>query len=260
MKQAGYDGVEMNIPADPGFGARLRELLEQNGLLLIAQQYLPPAVESPEVYTRKMEAYLERLATFRPLFINSHTGKDYYGFDTNCRIIERAEEIGARAGIPVLHEIHRGRFSFSTFSIRPFFEKFPDMHIIADFSHWCCVSETYLDDQPEIMEEAIRRSSHIHARVGHTEGPQVPHPEAPEWREALDKHLAWWDAIIEYQKGLGREQFTISPEFGAIPYLPTLPFTNQPVAAQWDLNTGMMELLRRRFQPGEEATETEPNK
>lgn len=247
VKEAGYDGVEMNIPNDPKFSTQLRALLEQHELLLIAQQYLPPATESPEAYTRKMERYLEHLATFRPLFINAHTGKDYYDFDTNCRIIERAEQISTKAAVPLLHETHRGRFSFSTFSIKPFFEKFPDLRLTADFSHWCCVSETYLEDQSEIMQEAIRRSEHIHARVGHTEGPQVPHPEAPEWKEALDHHLCWWDSIIRHQKSLHKERFTITPEFGAIPYLPTLPFTNQPVASQWDINVSMMELLKKRY-------------
>jgi hypothetical protein len=121
------------------------------------------------------------------------------------------------------------------------------MKITADFSHWVCVSETYLDDQPEILSEAINRTEHIHARVGYPEGPQVTHPGAPEWSEALSKHVTWWDAIISNLRNQKREFATITTEFGAIPYLPTLPFTNQPIVSQWEINLWMKEYLHKRY-------------
>jgi len=247
IKAAGYDGVEMNIPFDAAFGNELREGLARFGLKLIAQQHLPPMAETPESFRQRMVEYLRHLASFAPLFIDSHTGRDFYDFETNCRMIEAAEQVAQETGVPVLHETHRARFNFSTFSTKPFFEHYPDLQITADFSHWVCVSETYLDDQPEIMAEAVKRAGHIHARVGHTEGPQVTHPAAPEWQQALQKHTAWWDAIVERNAKLGKDFFTITPEFGAIPYLPTLPFTNQQVASQWDVNLWMKDFLDRRY-------------
>lgn len=247
VKEAGYDGVEMNIPNQERFDKQLPSLLKEYNLMLIAQQYLPPAIETEEAYKKRMEQYLRRLASFSPLFINSHTGKDFFDFNTNCRMIETAEAISMETSIPIVHETHRGRFSYSSFAMRPYFEKYPNLKITADFSHWCCVSESYLDDQKKALQEAIVRSEHIHARVGHTEGPQVTHPGATEWAEALNHHLKWWDAIIDFNRKKGKKRLTITPEFGAIPYLPTLPFTNQPIASQWEINIYMKDLLKNRY-------------
>jgi hypothetical protein len=75
----------------------------------------------------------------------------------------------------------------------------------------------------------------------------VSDPRAPEWANALNAHLKWWDKIIAARRAEGLSQFTITPEFGPPPYLPTLPYTCQPVASQWDINVHMMNLLRARY-------------
>jgi sugar phosphate isomerase/epimerase len=247
VKDSGYDGVEMNIPDDEGFCNQLKRLLQEYSLQLIAQQYLPPTKEPFSAYELKMTGYLYHLASFNPLFINSHTGKDYYDFETNCRIIERANEISRETGVKIIHETHRGRFAFSAVHCKPYFDRYPDLRITADFSHWCCVSESYLDDQEPAMNEAIARAEHIHARIGYPQGPQVSDPAAPEWSEALDHHLKWWDRIISLNKEKGTEWFPLAPEFGPAPYMHTLPFTNQPVSSQWQNNLFMKELLNKRY-------------
>jgi hypothetical protein len=43
---------------------------------------------------------------------------------------------------------------------------------------------------------------------------------------------------------------TVTPEFGPPPYLPVLPWTQMPVASQWDINVHMMHLLRDRLGAG----------
>jgi hypothetical protein len=87
---------------------------------------------------------------------------------------------------------------------------------------------------------------HIHARIGHPEGPQVNDPRAPEWDEAMKAHIAWWDKVIARKKKNG-ERMTILTEFGPPTYMPTLPYTQQPLANQWDINVHMMKLLRKRY-------------
>ena len=88
---------------------------------------------------------------------------------------------------------------------------------------------------------------HIHARVGWAQGPQVSDPRAPEWKAALEAHLRWWDQVVDQKRKAGAERFTIAPEFGPPPYLPLAPFTQKPLADQWDINVYMMELLRKRY-------------
>ena len=97
------------------------------------------------------------------------------------------------------------------------------------------------------MSLAIGRTDHFHARVGHSQGPQVSDPRAPEWQEALECHLKWWDEIIAQHKQKGTAVFTITPEFGPMPYMPLLPYTMQPVSNQWEINNYMKDLLKSRY-------------
>jgi hypothetical protein len=60
-------------------------------------------------------------------------------------------------------------------------------------------------------------------------------------------HLAWWDRIVELKKKQG-DTLTILTEFGPPDYMPTLPYTRQPLADQWAVNVYMMQMLRNRYQ------------
>jgi hypothetical protein len=93
---------------------------------------------------------------------------------------------------------------------------------------------------------ALGRTSHIHARVGHPEGPQVSDPRAPEWADALHAHVAWWDKVMQQKKQLGGTM-TVLTEFGPPDYMWSLPYTRQPLSDQWAINVHMMELFRKRY-------------
>ena len=93
----------------------------------------------------------------------------------------------------------------------------------------------------------MSRTGHIHTRVGQPQAPQVNDPAAPEWKSTLDQHLAWWDQVVENHKKQGKTQLTMCMEFGPSGYLPTLPFTQQPVADQWRINKYMLDLLKNRY-------------
>jgi len=121
------------------------------------------------------------------------------------------------------------------------------LKITLDISHWVCVSESFLEDQSEAVNLAIERTEHLHARVGYTEGPQVPDPRVTAWQQALQAHLAWWDKIAERKKKNNNEILTISPEFGPFPYMVPLPQSGEPIANQWDINLYMMNLLRKKY-------------
>ncbi|MFM8320110.1 MAG: sugar phosphate isomerase/epimerase family protein [Chloroflexota bacterium] len=247
VRQAGYDGVEMSLPLDdPAQRARILQALEGQGLQLIAQHWEtvnPDPAAHLDEYCRR----LENLADARPLLINSQTGRDWFPYEHNRCMIDAAQEIAARRGVKILHETHRGKFSFCAASTVRFLEADPALRIAADFSHWCVVSESLLEDQQPALALAISRADHIHARVGHAEGPQTPDPRAPEWAAALAAHLDWWDRIIEQRRREGAARFTITTEFGPTPYLPALPYTRMPVADQWEINVHMLDLLHRRY-------------
>jgi len=148
----------------------------------------------------------------------------------------------------VHHETHRGKFSFAAHITKQYLQKIPDLQITLDASHWVCVAESFLKNQQEAMHLAIERTEHIHARVGYEEGPQVPDPRVPEWQYALDMHLNWWDKIAARKTNEGTDAvLTITPEFGPFPYMVSMPFTQQAITNQWEVNAYMMQLLRERY-------------
>ncbi len=245
IREGGFDGVEMGVPEDADERRELGTLLGRLGLQLIVQQWT--AGSSPQEHAWSFEQQYRRAAELRPPLVNSHTGKDYFSTAENLLVFSRARELEQELGIPVVHEVHRGRATFSTTSTAALLERMPDLKLAADFSHWCCVHESLLQDQGQLLERAIARSFHVHARVGHPEGPQVSDPRAPEWQAALEAHLGWWQRIVDRRRAEGAEQLTICPEFGPPDYMPTLPYTRQPVSDLWQINCHIRELLRKRL-------------
>jgi hypothetical protein len=179
--------------------------------------------------------------------INSHTGRDYFSFEENLQLIDIASEFSDKHNIKIAHETHRGRFAYSPPVTEKYFEARSNFSITADLSHWVCVTESFLENFSHIVTEAIDRTRHIHARIGYEEGPQVPDPRGLEWSGALARFLNWWDLIIENQKKQETPIFTITTEFGPPPYMPVLPFSNKPVADQFEINYYMKELLTNRY-------------
>ena len=245
--EAGYDGIEMNIPDDRDFMKSLEKGIEKYRPVLVAQQWLPPADESVDEYRKRMTGYLNRLASLKPLFINSHTGKDYFSFEENSSLIEDCRQITSESGTRIVHETHRGRFTHHAASLIPYLERFPDLELNADYSHFCTVSESLLGDQEPILARIMKASRYIHARVGYDQSPQVSHPFAPEWEAVLQRFLTWWQKILNLAVERGETTFQVCPEFGPAPYMPAVPFTRQPISDQWDINRQMMEFLRKNL-------------
>ncbi|OBV39824.1 sugar phosphate isomerase/epimerase family protein [Janthinobacterium psychrotolerans] len=244
---AGFDGIEMSLPLDAALREEWTGRIADAGLALIAAQWETVFHTDFAQHRAALAELLENACLARPLLVNTHTGKDYYSVAQNADLIALAMDISARHGVPIVHEIHRSRFSGHPMLLLPYLDRFPELALTADLSHWCCACESLLADQPVTLARTLPRVRHIHARVGHAQGPQVAHFRAPEAKEALDAHLAWWDTVVALRRAAGAELLTFTPEFGPAPYLQTLPWTQQPVADAWQQNVAMLNLLRQRY-------------
>lgn len=246
VKSAGYDGIERGLPADKAERDRVLKTMQDAGLPLIAQHW--ETLDSDfDTHKKKYEKRLYYLAETTPLFINSQTGKDYFPFEQNCKLIEIAQKVSSETGVKITHETHRGKFSFAAHILPRFLEYFDDLRLGLDISHWCCVAESLLEDQPEAVALAFSRTDHVHARVGFAEGPQIPDPRAERWADTVQRYLYWWDQLIDKARSEGRESFTITPEFGPFPYMQYHPETDTPLTDQWDVNAYMKDLLNKRY-------------
>lgn len=244
IKRDGYDGAEIWYPVDE---KQRKEFLEAVEKYKLKFAFLFGGSDSRyENNLKEFKTALEEAVKLKPLFINSHSGKDHFTFEQNSAFIEFTNSLSTNSGIPIYHETHRGRILYSAPVGRQFMEKHSSLRLTLDISHWCNVHESLLGDQSETIKLALSRTDHIHTRVGHAEGPQVNDPRAPEWKDAVNAHFSWWDEVVKRKRAEGK-RLTMLTEFGPVDYLPALPFTRQPVANQWEINKYMLDTLRSRY-------------
>lgn len=246
-KAEGYDGIEIWWPMEKGAQDNLFAALKKHDLLV---GFLTGSGENDfQKHLDSFKRMVDAAATNtlqKPLYINCHSGKDYFSYEENKSFIDHTTALAKQSGILICHETHRSRMLFAAPVAKHYLQQNPELKLTFDVSHWCNVSESLLQDQPETMALAIERAEHIHARIGHPQGPQVSDPRAPEWDAAVKAHLGWWDRIAARKKEKG-ERLTILTEFGPPDYMPTTPYKRQPLADQWGINVHMMQLLRKRY-------------
>jgi sugar phosphate isomerase/epimerase len=248
LKKAGYDGMEYWWPTNDKERGELFAALKKHNLEI--GFLCGGSSKNPTEHLADFKKNLIAAATNtiqKPLYINCHSGRDYFTYDQNKAFIDLTTETSQKTGVPIYHETHRSRMLYAAHITRNFIEQNPALKLTLDISHWCNVHESMLDDQPETIELALARTDHIHARIGHQEGPQVNDPRAPEWKSVFDTHLAWWDKVVERKAKEGKI-ITVLTEFGPPTYMPTLAYTLQPVANQWEINEFMLKFLRKRWE------------
>ena len=241
----GFNAVEIYLPARPESGREIGRLVNSYGVKLIAQ--LGTEGATPQAHIESLRAGYAKAVEAGAILANSHTARDIFSFEDNCRIFEIACNLSEQAGVPFVHETHRKRPLFSGPDTRRYLDAVPRLRLTADFSHWFCVHESDLSDQPENVAAAIARTDHIHARVGFEEGPQIPDPSAPEWQETVAKFMGFWQRIITARKDDGAPYLTITPEFGPPPYMPSEPHTQRPLADAWTVNVAFLHTLKEQL-------------
>lgn len=238
VKAAGFDGLEWAVPQmEP---QRWKDLLAEHGLIYCAQIFAFTAEE--------FIAQLKDAVQYGPTIISAHDGRDKMTFDEGKRYFGEVLQAEADHGVTVAHETHRHRLLFTPWSTAQYLQEFEQLRLCADFSHWCVVCESLLKDMEDWVTLACERTEHVHARVGWEEGPQVSDPRAPEYRHYLERHEEWWDRIIEHRKKQFAELTTVDPEFGPPGYMPSQPYTQQPIVSLWDVHLWMAQRLRKRWE------------
>lgn len=251
-RRHGFDGLEANLqhPIIAGLEpAAIEEALHQAGLALILElvtggDYVPALQLGPMEHLVELEQLLEQAQALHPLRISVIAGSDSWPLEQQHVFLERAVQLAAASTAPVCFETHRSRSLFNPWMIGTYLEAHPQLRLTADLSHWCCVSERLMEPDLAPVQAMADRVDHIHARVGHGQGPSVGHPFAPEWAEALAAHQRCWQLFLQAQRQRGHSPSTITPEFGPDGYIPLLPFTGMPVADLLEINSAMARWIR----------------
>ena len=241
IAQAKYDGIESAAQEtrDPD---KFRQLVTRHQLDYIALVYTEGPDHTEEFRRRVMEAMM-----YNPKKIVAHAGRDMLSFIRQIRFFVDALKLEEEIGIPIAHETHRRRPFFTPMNTLAILRELPELHLNVDFSHWCCVTESMLEDHAEAISLAAEHAVHLHGRVGFENGPQVPDPRVAEWEDRVQKHEAWWDLVIASHIRRGEKSLTFVPEFGPPTYMPTLPATGAPTADLWDVCLWSADRFRKQF-------------
>lgn len=250
---AGFSALEAPLPATAADIHQLAEALEQNQLgwvqeICTAGSYVPRRRATIGEHLNDLRDQLTRGREIGARFSNVMGGCDAWSIDDSVRFFSEAMDIAISVGVDCSFETHRGRSMYCPWNSMAILKRLPEMKITCDFSHWVVVSERLMDCEWDAIECAANQAHHIHSRVGYDQGPQVPHPGAPEYREALVSHQRCWEAIWDSQQRRGYTETTMTPEFGPDGYLHTLPFTGAPVADLWDVNRWIANQENKHFE------------
>jgi len=241
----GYDASELHVPAVPASPAVIQQWHQDRSLKMIGQ--FVTEGDSIAEHLSSLEKRYYDCVEAGAILVNGHIGRDSFCESDNRVLIERGCELSRETGIELCHETHRGRPTFACHHTCHLLKQHPSMLLTLDISHWVCVHERLLDDLRDSLARVFASTRLVHARIGHAEGPQVSHPFAPEWEKERETHLGWWKEVIQARKAAGDAWFVITPEFGPRNYMPTLPFTHQPVADAWTVNLDMRRWLQQEL-------------
>lgn len=152
------------------------------------------------------------------------------------------------APLPVWFETHRGRLTNDLlFTLRLIAER-PDLPLTADLSHYPVAGEMDLplrDDQLAAIEAILRRARNFHGRVSTAHQVQVA-LDAPQHRDWLDQHVAWWRRGFELwlEQADEGDALTFMCELGPPPYAITAPDGSE-LTNRWDEARRMRDIVRR---------------
>ena len=257
IADAGFDGIEcffVDMPADR-FKGRCSDLgLIYNG-----------GIVAPTIEAFRTE--LKRSLACNPTLINCHGGRDYHSLDESIEFFTECMKIANNeTDVQVVFETHRRCNLYAPWMTEWLIDALPDLRICADFSHFTVVSEgdmtTSVSAEPDengmmaqqadankarMMEKAISRADHIHARVGDLHRPQCVDPRRGADLAWTELYEGWWDRIVERARSDGRAFMTINPEYGPVPYAPCDPDTLIPYSDPWELAIWAKDRLRARY-------------
>jgi hypothetical protein len=252
VRAAGFDGIEAQVPAGEAARNRFAQGLADEQLDFIAEittagSYVPERSATPADHLHDLEAKLIWAKPLQPRFCNVIAGCDAWPADVQIDFFARAVELEEKHRVVCSFETHRARSLFNPWITRDVVRAVPQLKLTCDFSHWAVVCERLLDSEWDTLVELAPHAHHLHGRIGYPQGPQVPHPAAPEYADCLASHRRIWELLWNAQSAKGYAATTMTPEFGPDGYLHTLPFTDAPVADLWEINTWMGREERRHF-------------
>lgn len=250
VKSAGYQGIEW-YPYGENNKNNYQEMLQslsdrQLDYTIVYAVF--GEVRDFAHYLELLESQLTELASLgnfglAPRFISAQVGREFYSTEQILACLEICANVERKTGIAIYQETHRNKWTYGIHRIPKIKELFPSLKLTLDVSHWYCVSESFLEDQQDLLARLLVDVRHVHTRVGHTQGSQIADVTNPLFENIVKTHLAVWQQYINTQIQLGRTKLTFTTEFGPAPYLISSGDRDLDYQEQWRQNLWIKKYL-----------------
>ena len=127
VKKAGYDGIEIWWPMEKKDQDELFAVLKKYNLEVgfLCAGHQSDYNENLQLFKQMTEAAATNNIQ-KPLYINCHSGKDFFSFDQSKTFIDHTLQLSKQTGIPIYHETHRSRILFAAPFAKHYMEKIPE--------------------------------------------------------------------------------------------------------------------------------------
>ncbi len=207
---AGFEFFEAGLREDRM--TELRSLLERLPLKLIAQGWATTIGE--------LEPFLQRAMCLKAVAFNLHLGHAFHTVDEAVALMEEAEAMTKRYGLPLLLETHRGRITQDLFRTYELSRRLPDVMFTLDASHYLVGGEIWGGSEKMFRKHLAPVLSHtgmIHGRISDGQSVQVP---AGARMAATELLLELWTEAMRLwlAEAPAGAVLVFEPELGPPPY------------------------------------------
>jgi len=255
IRDAGFDGAGVRF-FDRDYARQVTKRLREWGLTWQAQCY-PPKVED-------LIPILENVAEFGADHLNLQADVRPHSVAECVPLIEGWRRLAAEAGVPLHFETHRDRMTTDLYFTLRLLDRFPDLRLTGDLSHYVVGREfawPISDENHRLMHRVIDNCWGFHGRVASREQIQVQISFAHQ-RDWLDLFMGWWeygfrswrrrapaDATLTFLCELGPREYAMTGSDG------------YELSDRWQEAQLLMRMVRElwaRLEREDQADSTEP--
>ena len=252
IRGAGFDGAGVRF-FDPAYAREVTAKLRAWGLSWQAQCY-PRTVD-------ELRPILEHVAELGADHVNLQADARPHTVAECVPLIEGWRALAQDAGVALHFETHRDRMTTDLYFTLRLLDRFPDLRLTGDLSHYVVGREfawPVSDENHRLMHRVIDQCWGFHGRVASREQIQVQ-ISFPHQREWLELFMSWWEYGFRSwrQRAPPDAVLTILCELGPREYAMTGHDGNE-LSDRWEEAQLLMRLVRGLWRKIEQQESSSP--
>lgn len=238
IRDAGFDGCGVRF-ADLDYARTVTRFLRANGMTWQAQCY-PRTVD-------ELRPILEHVRELGADHLNLQPDVRPYTLDECVPYVEGWRRLADDAGVTMQIETHRDRMTTDLLFTLHLLDRFPDLRLTADLSHYLVGREfawPVSEENHALIHRILDNSWGFHGRVASREQVQVP-ITFPHHRDWVELFMGWWEYGFRSWRRRAAPDATLTflCELGPAPYAIT-GRDGYDLSDRWDEARQMMAMVR----------------